>query len=172
MNVMCRTIYSAPLSRVFPLTPFAVPTEISVTACEIESQPCPTILTLDSTAGSSPDAMNNTTREDLQMNSLRVVYGMGSALILAGALAGCATYDKCGTADCGSSDAKVTANVRALIDQHPELGAPNSINVQTVDNVVYLNGTVSAGLEGREAQSIALQAPGVKQVVNQLAPIK
>ena len=91
---------------------------------------------------------------------------MGSALILAGALAGCATYDKCGTANCGSGDAKVTANVRALIDQHPDLGAPNSIDVQTVSNVVYLNGTVSEGLESREAESVALQAPGVARVIN------
>jgi osmotically-inducible protein OsmY len=106
------------------------------------------------------------------MNSLRGLYGIGSALILAGALAGCATQDKCGPTDCGAGDAKVAANVRALIDQHPDLGAPNSIQVQTVGNVVYLNGTVSEGLESREAQSVALQAPGAAQVVNLLAVTK
>jgi osmotically-inducible protein OsmY len=39
-------------------------------------------------------------------------------------------------------------------------------------NVVYLSGTVSDGLEGREAEAAALQTPGVTQVVNQLSPIK
>ena len=105
------------------------------------------------------------------MKSLKGLYGIGSAIILAGALAGCATYGKGGT-EVGGGDAKVTANVRASIDQHPDLGPPNIIDVQTMGNVVYLSGTVSDGLEGREAEAAALQTPGVTQVVNQLSPIK
>lgn len=100
------------------------------------------------------------------------LYGTASALILAGALAGCASYDRCGTANCGDGDAKLTANVRALIDRHPELGAPDAIDVQTVGNVVYLNGTVSQGLQSREAESVALEAPGVARVVNLLSVTK
>ena len=99
---------------------------------------------------------------------LQKLGGLSSAFILTGVLAGCATYGECGIEGC-AGDAKLSANVRALIDQHAELGAPNSIQVQTVDHVVYLNGTVSQGLQGREAQMAALQAPGVTQVVNSIA---
>jgi hypothetical protein len=35
--------------------------------------------------------------------------------------------------------------MQAHLDQHPDLGAPNSIHVKTVDHVVYLDGLVSAG---------------------------
>jgi osmotically-inducible protein OsmY len=62
----------------------------------------------------------------------------------------------------------MTANVQALIDRHSDLGA-NSISVQTVDRVVYLNGMASTGLESREAQLIAGEAPGVTRVVNSIA---
>jgi len=96
------------------------------------------------------------------------LYGFAPALVLAGALAGCATVDKCGVGGC-SGDAKLTANVRSLLDQHPELGAPNSIQVQAVDHVVYLNGTVEEGLDSPLAESVALQAPGVTRVVNSIA---
>jgi osmotically-inducible protein OsmY len=90
------------------------------------------------------------------------------AIILAGALPGCATYSKCGVGGC-AGDAKITADVRALIDQHPELGPPHSIDVQTFDHVVYLNGLVSDGMDIRTAESVALKAPGVTKVVNSLA---
>jgi osmotically-inducible protein OsmY len=105
----------------------------------------------------------------LKMNSqLRKFYGVASAFILAGALAGCATYGKCGIEGC-AGDAKVTANVQSLFDQHPELGPPGSIGVQTVDHVVYLNGLVASGFEGRTAASLAQGTPGVTRVVNTLA---
>jgi len=93
---------------------------------------------------------------------------VGLFLVLAGVLSGCATYDKCGFEGC-PGDAKTTANVQALFDQHPDLGPPNSIDVQTLNNVVYLHGFVSAGLESRTAESIAREAPGVQQVVNEIA---
>jgi osmotically-inducible protein OsmY len=99
---------------------------------------------------------------------LRKVYGLASAFILAGALAGCATYGKCGIEGC-AGDAKVTANVQSLFDQHPELGPRGSIEVQTVDHVVYLNGLVASGFERSTAVSLAQGTPGVTQVVNTLA---
>ena len=52
---------------------------------------------------------------------IRKLCGLASGLILAGALAGCATYDKCGFEGC-PGDAQVTDNVQTLFDQHPELG--------------------------------------------------
>lgn len=43
---------------------------------------------------------------------------------------------------------------------------PNKITVQTLDHVVYLNGAVVSGLEISTAESIALQVPGVRRVMN------
>ena len=88
--------------------------------------------------------------------------------ILASALSGCATSDKCQSAGC-SDDAKITTAVQANFQQHAELGAPNDIQVQTINHVVYLHGTVSAGQQSAEAVSVAQQTPGVKRVVSDIA---
>jgi osmotically-inducible protein OsmY len=63
----------------------------------------------------------------------------------------------------------VSANVHALLDQHPELGAPGTIAVQTLDHVVYLNGFVSTGLDRSLAVSLAQEAPGATRVVDMIA---
>jgi osmotically-inducible protein OsmY len=42
------------------------------------------------------------------------------------------------------------------------------INVQTVDNVVYLNGIVITDFQREIAESVARQVPGVKRVSNSL----
>jgi osmotically-inducible protein OsmY len=103
------------------------------------------------------------------MNSqLRIFIGLASALILTCAAAGCATYEKCGLDGC-PGDANVTANVQARLKQHPDLGEPDSITVQTLDHVVYLNGMVGAGLQSREAESVARGTPGVRRVENSIA---
>jgi osmotically-inducible protein OsmY len=103
------------------------------------------------------------------MNSqIRKLYGLASGFILAGALAGCATYDKCGLEGC-PGDAQLTDNVQTLFDQHPELGPPNSIQVQTLNHVVYLNGMVGEGLQSNLAESVAVGAPGVTRVVNSIS---
>jgi osmotically-inducible protein OsmY len=99
---------------------------------------------------------------------LRKLYGLSSAVILAGALAGCATYQKCGLEGC-AGDAKVTSNVQTLLNQHPDLGAPGAVGVQTIDQVVYLDGFVATGLERDTAGSLAQSAPGVARVVNSIA---
>jgi osmotically-inducible protein OsmY len=98
----------------------------------------------------------------------RKLCGWASGFILAVALAGCATYDKCGFGGC-PGDAQLTDNVRTLFDQHPELGPPNSIQVQTANHVVFLSGMVAQGLQSSEAQSVALGAPGVTRVVNSIS---
>jgi osmotically-inducible protein OsmY len=99
---------------------------------------------------------------------LRKLYGLSSAVVLAGALAGCATYNKCGLEGC-AGDTKVTSNVQRLFNQHPELGAPGEVGVQTIDHVVYLDGFVASGMERGIAGSLAQSAPGVTQVVNSIA---
>ena len=83
-------------------------------------------------------------------------------LILIG-LSGCATYEKCGAEGC-AGDRQITADVHAAFDQHSELGEPNLINVQTVNHVVYLTGSVSAGEMRATAESVARQVKGVAQV--------
>jgi osmotically-inducible protein OsmY len=92
------------------------------------------------------------------MNTPKSLYALTGVLILVGVLPGCATY--------GPGDAKITANVRAQLDQHPELGGPNSIAVQTQDRVVYLNGIVSTGLQRNIAESVAYQTADVAKVQN------
>jgi osmotically-inducible protein OsmY len=92
------------------------------------------------------------------MNMPKPLYALTGVLILAGVLAGCATT--------GSDDAKITANVQAELAQHPDLGAPNSIDVQTQDHVVYLNGIVRTGLQRNFAGSVASQTPDVAKVQN------
>ena len=89
------------------------------------------------------------------MNKPKPLYALTGALILVGVLPGCATY--------GPGDAKVTANVQARLDQHPELGP---ITVRTQDHVVYLNGMVSTGFQRNIAESVAYQTEDVAKVTN------
>jgi osmotically-inducible protein OsmY len=86
-------------------------------------------------------------------------------ICLAATLAGCATFGQCGLREC-PADAKISAEVRALLAQSPALGTPNLINVQTVHGVVYLRGIVSTPYQIGEAGSIAGQAAGVTDVQN------
>jgi osmotically-inducible protein OsmY len=99
------------------------------------------------------------------MANPKPLYALASFLILTVALPGCATVREGGAAD----DAKISVNVQTQLDRRPELGPPHSIDVQTIDHVVYLNGFVSAGLESETAESVADEAPGVARVVNNIA---
>jgi osmotically-inducible protein OsmY len=94
-------------------------------------------------------------------------YAFACALIVAGALTGCATYRKCGFDGC-PGDAKITADVRALLDQYPALEGSNTVYVQTLDHAVYLSGLVDTPFQRQFAQSVALQAPGAARVVNMI----
>jgi len=87
---------------------------------------------------------------------------------LAAVLTGCAPFGECGPRGC-SADAKISAEVRALLAQSPSLGAPNQITVETVQGVVYLRGLVSTPYQIAEAESIAEQAAGVASVQNLLS---
>jgi osmotically-inducible protein OsmY len=87
--------------------------------------------------------------------------------VLTGALPGCAAYKKCGFGGC-PGDAEITAEVRALFDQHPALEPPNLLEVQTLDHVVYLNGLVDTDTQRLMAESVAHQAKGVTKVVNSI----
>jgi osmotically-inducible protein OsmY len=92
---------------------------------------------------------------------------LAAALILSGSVEGCAAFDKCGFGGC-PGDAKITADVQWLFEQHPALEPPNLLSVQTLDRVVYLNGLVDTDLERQLAESVAHEAPGVAKVVNSI----
>jgi osmotically-inducible protein OsmY len=100
------------------------------------------------------------------MRKSRIVLSMTLSLVIGGVLSGCATFEKCGFTGC-PGDREITAEVRALFEQHPELGT--SINVQTLDHVVYLYGLVDTPLDAAIANSVALQAPGATRVVSSIA---
>jgi osmotically-inducible protein OsmY len=89
-------------------------------------------------------------------------------ICLAAALTGCAAFRTCGLREC-PADAKISAQVRALLAQSPALGAPNLISVQTIHGSVYLRGLVSTPYQIAEAGSIAERASGVTDVQNLLS---
>jgi osmotically-inducible protein OsmY len=91
---------------------------------------------------------------------------MTLGLVVAGVLSGCATFERCGFKGC-PGDAQITSEVKALFDRHPELGT--SIDVRTLDHVVYLYGLVDTPLGSEIAESLAHEAPGVTRVVSSIA---
>jgi hypothetical protein len=99
------------------------------------------------------------------MNKATVVRAWPLCIMLIGTMGGCATVEKCGLEGC-ADDRQISAQVKALLNAHPELGPPGSISVETLNGVVYLDGLVTGGLEKRSVESIVLQASGVKRVVN------
>jgi hypothetical protein len=105
-------------------------------------------------------------RPRLSTNRLRALV---TAFIVAAALPGCAAFPRSSDP---AVDQKITADVEARFRQHPEVEAPDLIGVQTINRVVYLSGTVSAGLQREDAESIANQAPGVTKVVNSISVTK
>ena len=93
------------------------------------------------------------------------------ALALALCLPGCTGYQayrKCGWHGCPGDEA-VSAQVRTLLAQHPALGPPNEVYVQTADGVVFLSGRVATDLQRETAASVAREASGVREVVNSIA---
>jgi osmotically-inducible protein OsmY len=97
-----------------------------------------------------------------------------AALMLASALAGCATFgETAGTcqSDGCSTDAKITSDIQSSFNAYPEFGA-DQLRVQTINNVVYLNGILSVSPERADAEAVARQTPGVTQVVDNIAVSK
>jgi osmotically-inducible protein OsmY len=90
-------------------------------------------------------------------------------VLLAGLLAGCAAPESKLRQDASADDAKITANVQALLERHPDLAQPNTINVITHDRVVYLSGLDDTELQTEEAEAIARQVPGVVRVESAVA---
>jgi osmotically-inducible protein OsmY len=102
------------------------------------------------------------------MNKLKPPYALIIALVLPGLFAGCAAERKCGLSGC-PGDAQITANIHTQLNRHPDLEGISSINVQTLDHVVYLSGEVSEGLMKETAGTIAQKTAGVARVENEIA---
>jgi osmotically-inducible protein OsmY len=64
------------------------------------------------------------------------------------------------------TDETITASVQAMINQHPDVGPPDSVRVETRDHGVYLSGYVSTGLMKWTAEDLAQHSRGVTKVVN------
>ena len=101
------------------------------------------------------------------MSMAALHYPLAFVLVFMGA-PGCAEYRQCRLEGC-PPDTKITADVQARLNQITDVGSTDSIKVQTLDHVVYLNGLVDAGSEKSTAESVAKQVPGVTRVVNNIA---
>jgi osmotically-inducible protein OsmY len=88
---------------------------------------------------------------------------IGLSLAVAGLLCGCA-HGKFSRTE----DSRITTDVKAQLAQHPALGPPNLIYVQTHHRVVYLSGSVNTGLTITSAAELARQVPGVSRVVSNI----
>jgi osmotically-inducible protein OsmY len=91
-----------------------------------------------------------------------------AALIATVSLQGCAAFPQSANP---SADKKITADVETRFRQHAQLESPNQLDVQTINGVVYLHGTVSSGLQRKEAEWVANEAPDVAQVVDSISVV-
>lgn len=92
------------------------------------------------------------------------------AFVMTAVLSGCVTERRCSDGGCARDD-KITTDVQALLGQHLDLALPGAVRVHTVDRVVYLDGTVSEGLQRETIGDIARQAAGVSKVVNSISVV-
>jgi len=82
------------------------------------------------------------------------------AIVLAGGLATVGFAQ-----EMASQDEAITQSVKAMIAQRPALKA-DQVTVETRQGVVYLKGMVDTPAEKKDIESAAMQATGVKKVVN------
>ena len=103
----------------------------------------------------------------MTMTKSTPLYALTLTWLLAAALSGCVGFGKCDP-ESRTGDKKITADVYAVFAEHRELGAPAALRVQTINGVVYLNGTVETDFERRNAEVLVMQVANVKDVVNSL----
>ena len=98
----------------------------------------------------------------------KILAFVAAALTVAAVLPGCAVFPRSSDA---AVDQKITADVETRFGQYAQLEAPNLLNVQTINRVVYLNGLVSTGLQRRDAELAAGQVQNVDKVVDSIAVV-
>src|ERR1700722_14484921 len=101
------------------------------------------------------------------MSSVKPLHLLAVCAMVGGLLPMSAIAKDC-TSNACTADETITSLVQASYQQHPELAVPNAIRVQTRNQVVYLHGHVSNGLQRDEAISLAQQVPNVKRVNSSL----
>ena len=103
------------------------------------------------------------------MPKYKTLITAGLVCIFAMALNGCAIFPKCSPENC-ASDKEINAEVTRLFREHPELGPPAVLRIQTINGVVYLSGPADTEFVMRQAEALARQVPNVKDVENNLYP--
>jgi BON domain len=93
------------------------------------------------------------------------LYALIGTFILAAVFPGCATFPKSFNP---AADKAITADVKSRLARDPEFITPGLIDVQTVNGVVYLSGSVGTSLQQQDAGNAARQASNVVRVVNSL----
>ena len=93
---------------------------------------------------------------------------VASVVLMTGALSACVGIPA-RTPDASIADARISAIVQRVLDQHPDLEPPNIIRVQAVNRVVYLHGQVGSTFQLETAELVAAQAPDVARVENMWA---
>ncbi len=98
----------------------------------------------------------------------RWIYCAAMMLTL-GSFAGCAMDEpqKPCTGDACVADADITRNIESSIRDHKEL-TDWTIDVQTIDGVVYLHGLVDTDVQRDLVESIARETRGVQGVENSI----
>jgi hypothetical protein len=99
----------------------------------------------------------------VHMSSIKSIHALAVCALVGGALPMCAVAADCGNA-C-TPDGVITTEVTTSLQQHPELAIPKAIRVQTRNQVVYLYGHVSTGMQRDDAISLAQRVPNVKKVI-------
>jgi osmotically-inducible protein OsmY len=104
----------------------------------------------------------------LDMNKTKSPIAFALVCIIAAGLTGCAAFEKCSPENC-ATDAQIKKDVDAMLVQHREFGPPAAFHMQTINGVVYMNGTVNSDFEMRNMETFVRQINNVKDVVNNLS---
>lgn len=107
--------------------------------------------------------MNVATQSSKAESTPRLVAVIVSMVFLL-TLGGCSSFRSTGEQ---FDDAVITSKVKAKLTADPDVN-PFEIDVDTVDRVVYLSGTVDTWDERMEAEKLARNTGGVTAVVNEL----
>ncbi|HTV96711.1 MAG TPA: BON domain-containing protein [Steroidobacteraceae bacterium] len=92
---------------------------------------------------------------------MRIAAGWSCTLLLAVSVAACTI-----AGPASDRDAAITARLQAQLLRYTDLQAPNQVDVQTRNGVVYLHGLVDTPYQRELAASVARQVPGVVRVEN------
>jgi osmotically-inducible protein OsmY len=101
------------------------------------------------------------------MKNIKQISALALAAFLAAGLSGCVGFGRCSPENC-TTDKATLVELNQALASHRELGAPAAIHTQVINGVAYLTGVMDTDLEVRRAEAIALQVPGVRDVVNSL----